>query len=110
LFRLQKYLKLQNLYEEVKPVVRYGGLLFYIGIFSLGVERAVAVFMVSKYEKCVSSIATVAIIVVLVSVTGLVGTVLNMLIAAYSDLPKMIFVTSYAVLCFIVSFTFAHSI
>lgn len=36
------------------------------------------------------------------SVAGLTGTALNMLVAVYSVVPKLIFVLTYATLCFLV--------
>ncbi|XGW27018.1 hypothetical protein V3C99_007530 [Haemonchus contortus] len=91
------------LLEHVKPITRYGGVLYYIGFFFLGLERAAAVFMVSKYEKCVSSAMTVTIAIVLLSVSGFVGTILNMLVATYGTSSTMVFVTVYVLLCFTIA-------
>ncbi|VDP03903.1 unnamed protein product [Heligmosomoides polygyrus] len=98
------------LFNSLKPVTRYGGLLFYVGNFFLGIERAVAVLMVSKYEKCVSPLITSAIIIVTASVAGLTGTALNMLVAVYSVVPKLIFVLTYATLCFLALYIVARSL
>ncbi|VDL72693.1 unnamed protein product [Nippostrongylus brasiliensis] len=51
---------------KTKPLIRYFGILFFMGNFLLGVERMVAVLFVSWYEKYVSTAITAFIVVITV--------------------------------------------
>ncbi|WKY06593.1 hypothetical protein Q1695_006630 [Nippostrongylus brasiliensis] len=88
---------------KTKPLIRYFGILFFMGNFLLGVERMVAVLFVSWYEKYVSTAITAFIVVITAIVTYIVGTGLNALVSEFNTLPKLIFVIVYAILCFTVS-------
>lgn len=53
----------QQLMQVLDLFTRYGGTIFYVGNLLLCIERAVAVLVVSSYEKCVSPAITTLIIV-----------------------------------------------
>ncbi|RCN48074.1 hypothetical protein ANCCAN_05900 [Ancylostoma caninum] len=75
-------------------------MLYYFGNLFLCIERAVAVVRVSQYERYVSPFITASIIFCVLSASAATGTVLNALVAKYSNIPLLVFVVLYSVLCF----------